>query len=287
MELDLTLSLIEGLKDQSNPKVAIISKGSRASGLGHIYRSIYIAKDLWRNGIKTVFNDMGGSASAVLIDLPGREETLEVLCSIPKSKFRVVFDNDGSLVDLDADILVYPDFLSVRGISFRARKVLSGWNYIYPPLEIRLLKEASRSVGKDILILFGGADPGGYTLAFLQYLLRRGIPSGVVFNVVFGPLNRDYYYLSKVFLPDSIKVWRALRDISPLYASSFIVVSSGGLSFAYSVFLGKPTVGLPQSEMEKRRISFYSGRSPLVKLAFSIEDAIDKVYSLIEDPYLR
>lgn len=270
------------LRGYMNPRVVFICRGSKGVGVGHLYRSIYLAKDLWVKGIKTAFNTKLDEASAVIIDLPGREEALETLSSLREGRFVVLFDNDGTLNDVDVDILVYPDFISTEGVPFKAKRVLTGWDYIYPPLEIRRLNGLP-SRGKDVLVTFGGADPKGFTKEFLYLIKEYPLKENRYIHVLFGPFNSDYAICSKLSLPPNLRLYRSLKDPSFLYERSFMVLSSGGLSFAYSVFLRKLTIGIPQNEMEKRRVEFYSNRFDFVKSAFSVSDAIEEVLRILED----
>lgn len=269
------------LKEYRDSRVVFICRGSKEFGLGHLYRSVYLAKDLWMKGIKTAFNAKLSEASTIVIDLPRGEDALKVLNSIGERRFIVLFDNDDTLSKANVDILVYPDFIPVEGVSFKAKRVLTGWNFVYPPSEIRRLKELS-SRGEDVLVTFGGADPKGFTREFL-YLIREYPIKNRYIHVIFGPLNSDYEICSKLSLPPNIRLYRSVRDPSFLYERSSIVLSSGGLSFAYSVFLNRFTIGVPQNEMEKRRIEFYSNRFKFVRSAFSIADAIKEVLKQLED----
>lgn len=278
--MELRDTIIEALRGFESPLVSLISRGSRGSGLGHLYRSLYLARDLRKEGIRTAFNRRIDEAQAVIIDLPDREETLRWFSSLPSDRLRVVFDNGGTLLSLETDVLVYPDFLPIEGVEFKSKRVLSGWNFVYPPLEIRLLKGVPR--GRDVLILFGGSDPRGYTREFLLTLLKIGFPKGVIFHFLFGPMNRDYRAFLNLSFPENVRIYKSIMDPSPLYRSSSVVVSSGGLSFAYSVFLERFTIGIPQNEMEGKRIRFYSQRYPFVRFAPTVEDAVEETLLVIE-----
>ncbi|MCS7232622.1 MAG: hypothetical protein NZ900_00745 [Synergistetes bacterium] len=270
------------LKDYRSPLITLFCKGSKEKGLGHVYRSIYIARDLWREGIKTAFNTKLAESSGVVIDLPSKEEVLEILGSLKDRKFVVLFDNDGTMNNFEVDVLVYPDFIFSSYMSFKAKEVLTGWDYVYPPLEIRRLKGLPPR-GRDILVTFGGADPRKFTRQFLHLIQENPIKENINVHIIFGPLNSDYSIFSKTSLPSNIKLYKSLKDLAFLYECSSIVISSGGLSFAYSVFLERFTIGIPQSGMEERRIKFYFDNFNFVKLAYSVDDAMKEVLKILEN----
>jgi len=263
-------------------RVALVCKGSKESGLGHIYRLVYIARDLWREEIRTLFNVGLERASVIIVDLPDSSEATDVVNSVmKKGSFTVLFDNDGSLGNLEVDLLVYPDFIPVNPLETKAKQVLTGWDYVYPPREIRSLKGVPPE-GKDILVTFGGSDPKGLTKRFLSLFVEEAYRVRGNVHILFGPLNSDYFLFSSKRLPPNIRLYRSLRDPFSLYRYSSFVISSGGLSFAYSVYLGRFTIGIPQNDMEERRIRFYSNKCDFVRFSPSVEDAVKEVLCFLE-----
>ncbi len=276
----LLKTLIALLKEHRAGSVAFVCSGSRKSGLGHLYRVSFIASDLRERGIMTFFEGGIGKAAMIVIDLPNNAGIERVFSLLSRSQIKVLFDNSGDFEGI-VDVLVYPDFLPLQHVKAKARYILSGWDYVYPPKAIRFLKGLP-PFGNDILITFGGADPGGYTKKAVEILKRKAGLFNVNFHVVFGPLNSDYELFKGVSLPKNLHLYASQRDLSPLYKTSSIVVSSGGLSFAYGVFLERIVIGVPQNENEARRINYYSSLYNFVKFASSPEKAIEEVESALE-----
>ncbi|MCD6363675.1 MAG: hypothetical protein J7M13_06725 [Synergistetes bacterium] len=279
-EPQLLRILVRLLKERENPSVAFLCGGSRRSGLGHVYRSLFIASDLRERGIRVSFGSGRRGADMVIIDLPDEVDPATEMSSLSSDSIRVLFDNRGDFRE-KVDVLIYPDFLPLESAGAKATYIFSGWDYVYPPKNIRLLKgEAVEDI--DILIAFGGSDPRSYTRRAVESLIKRTSSFGLNFHVVFGPLNPDYNLFEKRDLPSNLRLYRSLRDLSPLYRISSAVVSSGGLTFAYSVFLEKITVGVPQNDREMARIRYYSSKYSFVDFASSPEEAIQKVVKALE-----
>ncbi len=276
----LLKTLIALLKEHGADSVAFVCSGSRESGLGHLYRASFIASDLRERGITTFFEGGISKADMIIIDLPNNAGMERVFSLVSRSQIKVLFDNTGSF-EGSVDVLVYPDFLPLQHAKAKARYILSDWDYVYPPKAIRLLK-GSQPFGNDILITFGGADPGGYTKKTVEILKEKAGLFSVNFRVVFGPLNSDYELFKRVSLPANLHLYASQRDLSTFYKTSSVVISSGGLSFAYAVFLERTVIGVPQNGSEARRINYYSSLYNFVKFASSPEKAIEEVENALE-----
>ncbi len=93
--------------------------------------------------------------------------------------------------------------------------------------------EPVRSVGRNVFIGFGAADPAGYTSQILAAASTDASLNDYTFFVAVGSLNPQRDVIEEICRKSSltINLYRDVRDLSPVYASCDLSLCSAGLMF--------------------------------------------------------
>ena len=102
---------------------------------------------------------------------------------------------------------------------------------------------------ESLLITFGGSDPSGNTIAALKAL--SALQGGRI-TVVKGPLFQHEQQLSELAQQSGldIEVMGSVKDIGRLMTEASVVICGGGTTMLESLFLGRPTIVMPQTPSE-------------------------------------
>lgn len=114
----------------------------------------------------------------------------------------------------------------------------------------RYIKNIHQKRENKIFICFGNADPEGYTIRMIQYLMHVCVELEIV--VVIGSSNRtmDLIYELKDKLPSNIRLVFNEMDVLPYMLNAKFAITSVGSMFYELTVLQIPSVLFPSSEME-------------------------------------
>jgi spore coat polysaccharide biosynthesis predicted glycosyltransferase SpsG len=117
--------------------------------------------------------------------------------------------------------------------------------------ELALNRNIKKNVG-NVLLSFGGSDPGGNTIKVLSQLLRW--PGQFKIKIVAGPLYTGNIeeYISKLPNKNHIELIKNPKSLGSLIIESDIVFCGGGGTLLEVIYLGVPALVLPQNKAEAR-----------------------------------
>ena len=236
---------------------------SQKIGTGHLLECLWLARALKQKSIFVVNKD---AAALKLVRQFGFPIYTESLSKIIKEKRPdlVVFD----FVDIKssdvwaakkagAKILVMN---LLKRLDFADRQIVTvfGVEHILlkPALKNFAPRKISRTV-KNIFVMFGGADPGHFTLKTLRALSK--LQPDFKTTVVAGSANKNFREISNYLktYPKPHRLYRNITDerkLARLMRESDLGLCSGGYTTAEFMYLGVPTIALAQNETESRRI---------------------------------
>ena len=253
-------------------KCAIYVNGNNQRGMGHIYRALEIADELYMN--PDIYYDKNetdisvfGSTKHRLIAVEGEEDLFEK-CSkeyyslfindildtsvgymrklkeaLPQAKI-VNFEDNGDGI-LEADIV----FNALYGKSVLPyvyageRYYIAGRQFLYyEPITIRDNVER-------ILVSFGGADPQNYTERLLK-IVSDDYYNNYTFVVVVGRANVNYNQLLQ-YAKDNIKICYDVSNMPELMSKSDMAITSRGRTGYELALMGIPTIAIAQNHREE------------------------------------
>ncbi len=260
----------------SRRKILIRTEGYPEIGLGHIYRSILLVNNLIEHDVLIVLSEKSQLGIQKI-----QERFL---------KYRVVKDEQefiSLLEDEKPDVLINDILdtakeymLKVKPLAGRVvniedmgeggrladavinalyEKKVQGdqyyWGYKYYCLRDEFLiartKEFSKEV-KNVLIVFGGTDPGRYTEKVLNVIKKMPTDRSVVYQFVLGlGFDRDETFMQSVEqCEQDIRVIKDVRMMSKYMAEADIAISSQGRTMYELAVMKVPTIILAQNDRE-------------------------------------
>ncbi|MFC1917391.1 PseG/SpsG family protein [Chloroflexota bacterium] len=298
--------------------ILIKTTGSPQIGMGHVYRSLDLAKQLGGE-FKVLFHI---NAIPELRDLVQKQclrcfVDVNVASVVEREKVALLFsdqfgDDEGLFKDLKTgfpalkvlalDYFNYDnEYLDVIINLFnhnpeKARPDQCGIQY-YEGLEYAIIreefrqhisqvKEVSQKVSR-VLVSFGGADPKGNTRRALQLLEMVGA-ADVRIDVILGPLWRSE---SIQVLSNNVRWHRALPPsaMPSLMAGADFAFCGAGTTMIELLYLGTPVIVLPQNSLEERfALSIeQKGAAKLIHHDSPNTDDISQISSLLHFPQER
>jgi len=265
-------------------KVSILVEGGLERGLGHIFRSVTLAKLLSVSGVEvSFFTKSTGIAKDLLY-----ETKLEVKGAIHDSQF--IQDSDVIIVDrLDIRVSLartlrkktsklvlfsclsnanqYADLVvnSLRPplVSNSTKEVIGGTTYLRGPRYL-ILREEFKNQGesrlyspKTILVLLGGTDPSGLTLPIVSNLVEIPEISKVLVIVGYYPVADviDFFkILSQTRHNGKLEVFQGVGSPYLLMTKSDLVITSPGLSMFEALSVNRPVLLFHQNALQRKDI---------------------------------
>lgn len=253
-------------------KVAIYVNGNNSIGLGHIYRVIQLADELFsKPDIYFDYNQTNinafGKTTHNLIAVDGIQGLFNCIKNIKYD----IFINDILSTDTDymfklkqlmpmAKIINFEDEGSGAKLAdkvfnalyenAREDNVCAGEKYFIAS-KLFLLTEPigiEDSVSK-VFICFGGADPQNYTSRILE-IISTSQYADYDFTVVIGSANKNADKLLQYNSFDHIKVLFNVDNMAELMSKCDIAVTSRGRTGFELAFLGIPTISIAQNARE-------------------------------------
>ena len=275
-------------------KSAIFVNGNNTMGMGHIYRSLEIADELYMNP-DIYFNKnetdpaVFGETQHHLIPVESEDELFckckkegytlfindilntsidymnKLKEAIPDAKI-VNFEDDGDGI-FKADIVfnalygnsVLPSVYSGEKYYIAGRKFLC-----YEPIDIKDKVE-------NVFISFGGADPQNYSERLLKIISK---PEYDMYNftVVIGRANANYDRISR-YQKQNIKILYDVDNMPEYMCRCDIAVTSRGRTGYELALLGIPTIAIAQNSREEKH-DFVSNENGFSYIGLSPADDI-------------
>lgn len=163
-------------------------------------------------------------------------------------------------------------------------RVESFCGHIYQGLDYAILSEKiliskfsipkkNSRIPKSVLITFGGEDPNGNTIRVLKTLCELNLNG----TVLIGKFNRFKKEILKNF-QQQFNIQHQVSNIEDYYLSHDCIICGGGTTLLEALFLGKPTIALPQNIFEANFIAYIKKRVKLYTL-----DEIMNIMKMLED----
>jgi len=298
-------------------KVCILAEGGRDIGLGHLYRCRSIAIELREqtkvdifascpeeNLLRSVFEGLsyrflkpeeiynGASFDAVIVDIPGfsyeSQQTLRKKC-----KLLIGIDDSGE-GPFDYDVLIRPNFLQMSAprMTRAGAQILAGRDcIILHPAFSKLTPSTERSdKAKELLICFGGSDPGGLTLRVIPVL--RQLPAGISIDIIVGRgFSRPERVVDLIGGDNRFSVLLNVPDLAEMLNTCSAALIAGGTLMYEACALGVPSVVICQNEEQNREAAVFAEQHAVLNLgsAKSVCDSIiiDAVGKVCCDTELR
>lgn len=257
-------------------RIVIRTDGYPEIGLGHIYRSILLFDNLTEHEVLIVVSDKSGLGMEKLDRRFIRYQVVKddaAFVELLKKERPDVLIND--ILDTTEDYMsvVKPWAERIVNIedmgegSHLANAVINAlyeknssdeqyfWGHRYYCLRDEFLitgpKAFSEEV-KQVLIVFGGTDPGKYTEKVLSVIRSMPAELPVVYQFVLGlGFNRDEEFMNAVAqCEQDIRVIKDVKVISTYMAESDIAISSQGRTMYELATMKVPTIILAQNDRE-------------------------------------
>ena len=286
------LNLVKFLMQRK--KSAIYVNGNNERGMGHIYRALeiadelYMKPDIYFNSNETDISIFGNTRHN-LIAVESDDELFEA-CS--KEKYEIFindildtnvsymdglkhalgnakiinFEDDGDGI-LKADVVFNALYTkNIMAHVYAGEKYyIAGRQFLYyEPIKI------SDQV-KRVFISFGGADPQNYTERLLK-IISKDSYKDYDFTVVVGRanLNKDKLFSYK---GDNIEILFDVNNMPQLMSECDVAVTSRGRTGYELALMGIPTIAIAQNEREEKH-SFVSNENGFSYIGRSPDDGI-------------
>lgn len=277
----------------------IRSEGSSRVGLGHLFRTLALARKIKETfTIKPVFWLSGGKVAAGMVKKSGFSLKIFGPASSPQQESKALLFNlrNGCLPVLIVDRprldgyenlglkkrallitivnekrrrvagdMVIDVFSQFRKKSFSSPGLyLSGPAYQVLREEFLLYRKRYRPRKRlrRILITFGGSDPYGATLKLIKIIPR--LPTGLSFTLLIGPVFS--HRLSAKTRPPNFKIIYSSRQMARLMSQYDLCISGFGVTAYELACLGVPTLVVGQVDRELNFISHFCRRSGAINL---------------------
>ncbi|MBL4911537.1 MAG: hypothetical protein JKX78_16195 [Alteromonadaceae bacterium] len=275
-------------------KIFIITDGNNQLGMGHIYQSMTLVGYLLEQAdydLNITFITKSDhcvisllkSSGCNVVSCKNDNEIFNLLAS--EKPDRIIFDKlDVSPLlakkikqELTAKLLIFTNLTTANDHADVAILADIGSNFenifiknkdtgqikIYGPKywlirpEFFLLKSNYKkddSLVKNIMLIFGGADPANLSSIVLDELLTINIPFKI--SIVLGAAFQHQKELDKVIKSNgslsTINIYRNVTNIAEMMSINDLVLASPGLSFFESLVVGTPVIGFHQDSLQQK-----------------------------------
>ncbi len=273
-------------------KITIITDGNNTLGMGHVYQTITLVSFLKKadKNLEIIFITKSGDnvinlllhTGCEVLFYPDDESILEALKN--EKPDRILFDKldvspelakkikeelDAKLIIMTnitdannyADMTVLADmgsnFENVRKQDEQTNKVRF-WGPKYWLLrpefyEYKKMKKKQPDEIKNIMLIFGGADPCNYSTLVLNELLKMDSTFNI--KLIIGAAFNHKEELNKILSSNNsskskIEVFENMKNVAETMYQSDVVFASPGLSFFESLAVGTPVIGFHQNDLQ-------------------------------------
>lgn len=296
VDVDSFYDLMEVDKVLSAPKVAFYVNGNNKRGMGHIYRTLEIADELFLKpdiyyDTNQTKREFFGATTYDLIPVNGtaelfdrcREKQYSVFINdilsttvdymyglksvLPKDAQIINFEDEGEGSQI-ADIVINALFENSdqKNVYAGSQYYIAKKNFLfYPPVSIR--EKATR-----VFICFGGSDPMNYTDRILQ-IVNKPAYSQYQFRIALGKAKENVNELMKYNDNPSLGVFYDVQNMPSLMSSCDIAITSRGRTAYELAMLGIPTIVISENEREKSH-SFICNENGFSYIGYNPTDEI-------------
>ncbi|MBR3157416.1 cytidyltransferase [Candidatus Saccharibacteria bacterium] len=256
-------------------KIAIYVNGNNKRGMGHIYRALEIADELYcKPDIIFDKNQTDkksfGRTTHNLIPVDGIGELYEkckkqqynlfindilatnkkymngLRASLPGGAKIINFEDDGE-GNSEADLV----FNALYNESSSSKIKCGAKYYICAKTFLMYNPIAISSKVKDVLIAFGGADPQNYTDRLLRIISKQEYKN-CHFKVVLGRAKKNVKSLLKYNNCENIDVLHDVKNMPELISTTDMAITSRGRTGYELALLGVPTIAMAQNAREEK-----------------------------------
>ncbi|MHB9922115.1 hypothetical protein [Clostridium botulinum] len=162
--------------------------------------------------------------------------------------------NDSGIPEYKADLVVDQEAFLKPWLKSEEIKFLHGAKYNIMKLEITQLRENKpwdKEKVENILLCFGGADPGNYIEKFINYYNDTSYIEDIQFTVVVGPgVNIKRWDKIRKTSLNNVQFKRSPNNIGKLIVDNDIIVTLGGITSYESMCIGRPVACISLESME-------------------------------------
>ncbi|MCE5205748.1 MAG: hypothetical protein LLF80_06565 [Porphyromonadaceae bacterium] len=272
-------------------RIIYITDGNEVQGLGHVYQSKTFANYLISkskvgvnitfltksdDSVITLISEEGyniikcGSDSDIFKYLQNKNPDIIIFDKIDvnpilakniKNKLRsklVIFTNLSTANDYaDISILadIGSDFKNIKEILQNNQIKYFGPKYWILRPEFYSIKkniQENNEIIKNILLIFGGADPCNYSLDVARGLLSMN--DNFNLNIIVGMSYKYISSLNEVLKKNKNRVTllRNVKNVAFIMKESDLVITSPGISFFEALVVGTPVICFHQDELQKK-----------------------------------
>lgn len=264
-------------------KILFKTFGNSLFGLGHVLRSISLAKYIQKNFELEIFFGFHNFEDLEYLNLI-RKNNFETKCvedctPTSNSAYFLLYD----MPIYDADFFKFINkwkFINRVGLDFfhevddsidiainlfnhqnlSNRKYISydSINYAIIREEIENCKPIPIESLSKVVITFGSLDPMNNSVKALQILKNYDLKE---IDIVVGPLNKFYKEIKKTseqITKSSVNIIKSPSNFGEILSSADIVFCGGGTTLLESIYLSRPAIVIPQTIEEKNFANFLS-----------------------------
>ncbi len=301
--------------------VSFITEGGCKVGMGHISRSITVARALLKSGVPVEFRVNNDSSVKALLEragLPYVTGDFDSNCSAKELGTVIVIDTkrdlagtvgkmqasgkrvvvlDNSSANRFSDSVIIPSAifmgsdLKESGGEFPAGgadKVYGGSDYVIVGenfVELRRTQSRKKREQKDgplkVLVTMGGADPNG-----LSELLTEALAGlyGIEVDVVIGPAAKPSESMRKIISapPPYFTFHSGIDNLAPLAAGADIAFTALGITVYELASIGVPSILVGNYLKDVKEMAVLESTGICRSLGFFEELSIEAVQSIVE-----
>ena len=272
-------------------EVIIWTEGGEGLGMGHVVRSLNIASQLRKTGLKPSFiinpdettqkrvmmegftfitntfdaNFKGSSldllsgTGVVVIDT--KRDVSEIVQSLSTKGIKVMLVDNTTPASEYADMVIIPSLIPPafeEPSNIESNRVFSGSDYlILGDNFLKVHKEhssGSYALPLRVLVTFGGADPNDLTSMVVDALCNI---KDLDVTVVIGPAfaKRDPYAFSSDC--PHVHCVSGLRDLAPLMKKAHVAFTANGTTIYELAFMGVPSLLIANFEADLKELEAY------------------------------
>lgn len=305
------------LEARSALRLAFWVAGGPQVGMGHVFRSLELARTLESHGIEIVgfaCNDdtrsrdliqqagrTGWSETelpadqidVILVDRPTGADKRVAAWQAAHAKIRLAALDDFQMEATPSDLVIN----LINHHPTRSRPVSPYVAYHEGPayaivrsefLAARLRSRVIAPSAKELVITFGGADPANHSARVLEAVAAPAF-SGLRVRLVIGPNFARAAALEAQARVQGVEVIRNAPNLAGLFSGADVAISGGGTTMLELACLGTPTLVIPQNRAEARFSASLAARGAVMALPSEVKTAQlrSTLAGLLEDPAAR
>jgi len=306
-----------------NKKINVLFKvvGSEKIGMGHVLRSLGLAREIQKNLETEVFFYSNPDKNVVkkIADRYRMFSNKDIVDVVLKNSIDIlIIDQMEECIDLCKRLKrKKPDILIVALDYFNYRNeevdvIINLYNHnldfpnprrlvkcYYEGLEYAIIRDSfDRYIGEErvikeyaneILVAFGGADPCNNTIKILKLL--NGIKDNFKVNIVIGPLFKEKDKILALVKDnkEKYKIYEDIANMEDIIFNTDLGFIGSGTTLMEFCALGTPAIVMPQNEREQRfaRLFKQKGAIDILEKDYTNEEKIGLIKKIISSKEVR